>query len=509
MQGRIATIVLAVATLAACSDSSDNFVETPATAPASTFEEHPCEVDIPEGFSADDVRCGTLTAARDRDDPESETLTVEFGVVLARQPDALPDPFVWIPGGPGGQALGPFFAFDALGLLKQVNRTRDIVYFDPRGTGISTPDLFCPERLSRGNEALLQPGGGPEDGAARVAGMRECYDRLIAAGRNLSGFSSASIAADLVEGLRALGYEQANFWGTSYGGRVVQTVMRDYPEMVRSVILDAPYMPEVRTTWSSDFQRALDRLVRECAAAPGCNAANPDLESQFYAAVDRLNLTPAEVEVQFDGATQTIFVSGDRFMQGLANTFNNTALLQVIPAAISSVANGNFAIIQALAPDLLSSFDTVAWGHYASVECAENLPYWSEAQRMQSNANVNPVITAALDPVNYVVDVATCEFWAVEERPAIAAEAVISDLPTMILQGDYDVAIPVSNAEKAAQNLSNSQLVIFPGFGHVIIGSAFDADGTFCSQQLLAQFLADPFATLDTTCVDEIPPLFQ
>ncbi|MEM9316746.1 MAG: alpha/beta fold hydrolase, partial [Pseudomonadota bacterium] len=364
LQGRGITAVLAIVLSAGCSDSNDSR-DTPADTeltPLTSFEEHPCEISIPAGFSQEDVRCGTLTAPRDRDDPDSETLTVEFGVVLARGPDTAPDPFVYVPGGPGDPALEAFFALDALDLLKQVNQARDLVYFDPRGTGISTPDLSCPERLGNANDAVLQPGGGQEDGAARLAGLRTCNERLLAVGNNLSGYHSASIATDLVEGLRALGYEQANYWGPSYGGRVVQTLMRDYPEMTRSVILDAPAMPEIRTTEASNFQLSLNRLVEECAAAPLCSELYPDLETKFYTAVDNLNMDPAAVDIQFEGSTETVFVSGDRFVLGLQNAFNSNSLLPLIPVAIDNVAAGDLAIVQAVAPDLLTAFESISWG---------------------------------------------------------------------------------------------------------------------------------------------------
>ncbi|MEM6581807.1 MAG: alpha/beta hydrolase, partial [Pseudomonadota bacterium] len=284
---------------------------------------------------------------------------------------------------------------------------------------------------------------------------------------------------------------------------------RDYPEMTRSVILDAPAMPEIRTTEASNFQLSLNRLVEECAAAPICSDLYPDLETKFYTAVDNLNMDPAAVDIQFEGSTETVFVSGDRFVLGLQNAFNSNSLLPLIPIAIDNVAAGDLAIVQAVAPDLLTAFESISWGHFASVDCAENNPFWSEAQRMQSNANVNPLISAALDPVSHGVDVGQCEFWDVQERPSIAGEAVLSDIPALILHGDYDVAIPLSYSEKAAENLSNSQLVVFPGFGHVVLGQDFNVDGTSCGQRILAQFLDDPMATVDTSCLAEFPPLYE
>lgn len=472
------------------------------------FMEHPCEAEIPAGFTDDDVRCGSLTALQDRDDPDGPTLTVEFAVVLARQSPGNPDPFVYVPGGPGSEAIDAFFALDANDLLKTVNESRDLVYFDPRGTGRSTPDMRCPERLERANAAYFEPGGAVEDGAARLDGMRDCYDRLTAAGIDLDDFNSQSISADLAEGLQALGYERANFWAESYGGRLIQSLMRDSPELVRSVILDAPIMPDIRATKALNFQQSLDALLADCAASPTCDAAYPDLEDQFYSVVESLNETPAVVNVEFRGDEVTVYVSGDRFVAGLQNALNVAGLIPLIPASIRSTFEGDLGIVQTVAPGLLSAFDSIAWGHGASVDCSENAPFWTEAERNEDNADVDPLIVAALAPINEGVDVVQCDFWNVEPQPAIEGEPLVSDIPALILRGEYDTAVPASYTERAAENLANGQYVIFPGFGHVVLGQEFNPEGTTCGQRLLAQFLEAPTTALDTSCLAELDPPF-
>lgn len=497
---------LSIAALTACSDENDAELVEEILA---VFSEHPCTIPIPQGFTEQDVRCGTLEVPREREQPSTDTVLVEFGVILARQQDtSLDDPFVYIPGGPGDQSLDSFFAFDALDLLKNINQTRDLVYFDPRGTGISSPSLSCPERLANANAAFFQPGGAAQDRDALLAGMRACYERLVESGIALSGYSSVSIAADLADGLRALGYSQVNLWGTSYGGRIAQVMMRDYPEMVRSVVLDASTMPDIRLSESARFQRSVDRLFENCAASPTCNDAFPDLETKFYGIVDNLNAQPVEVTVNFEGQNRDLFVSGDRLLAGFRNALNSNGLIPLIPLAITTISDGDFAIVNAIAPSLISSFDTIAWGHFASVECSENAPYFSDSDQQADNAGVNPLIVAALDPIGESVDIGQCEFWDVESRPAIASEPIISDIPALILQGEYDTAVPTAYAERANQNLSSSQYVLFPGFGHVVLPQDFNEEGTSCGQQIVSQFLMDPEAQLDRSCIDSLAPPF-
>ncbi|MEM8563565.1 MAG: alpha/beta fold hydrolase [Pseudomonadota bacterium] len=511
----IVFITLLASLNAACDGSgSNNSVSNVETEPMeeveveSVFTEHGCEIAIPQGFTAQDVRCGTLTAPLNRDEPGGDTVNIEFGVILARQSGVNEDPFVYVPGGPGDESLSTFFAFDALDLLKSVNETRDLVYFDPRGTGISTPSLACPERREQANAAYFTPGGAQEDQLARLEGMQLCLERVMDAGTVISGYHSAAIAADLSEGLRALGYTQVNLWGTSYGGRIAQTLMRDFPELVRSAILDASTMSDIRETDAANFQLSINRVFAQCADSESCAANYPDLENQFYSVIEQLNAEPAEAAITFEGAERIVYVSGDRFLGGIANALNANSLLPLIPIAIANTAAGDYTLLRAIAPDLLSAFDSIAWGHYASVVCAEVAPYWSEAERQASNASVNPLISAALDPISHGVDVDQCEFWQVDPRPAIAGESILSDIPSLILQGEYDVSVPQSYSERASENLANSQYVLFPGFGHVVLPQAFDAEGSSCAQQLLAEFLATPNSLVDTSCLEELTQPF-
>lgn len=97
----------------------------------------------------------------------------------------------------------------------------------------------------------------------------------------MSHFHSAAIAADFAAVLEALGYETYNIWGYSYGGRVAQVLMRDFPDRVRSAVLDAPSMPERYPAEPAMMQASLDLLFERCGASEACAEANPDLEETF------------------------------------------------------------------------------------------------------------------------------------------------------------------------------------------------------------------------------------
>ena len=72
-----------------------------------------------------------------------------------------------------------------------------------------------------------------------VDAMRECHDRLVGQGVNLSAYNNVETAADIAMVMTALGYDRFNIFGTSAGTMVAQHVMRGSPERVRSALLNA------------------------------------------------------------------------------------------------------------------------------------------------------------------------------------------------------------------------------------------------------------------------------
>jgi len=170
---------------------------------------------------------------------------------------------------------------------------------------------------------------------------------------------------------------------------------------------------------------------------------------------------------------------------------------------------GETALLQLTAPAFIQDDAFFNQGHEASVLCAEVAPFWPRADWEEDVAGVEPVLVDAVGPIAYDVDVGQCEFWDVDAQPARVIEPVTSDVPALLLHGEYDPAVPPANSEAALANLSNAQRFLFPGFGHVVIGQNVDPDEESCEQGLLRAFLDDPTATLDGTCVDEYEDPFE
>jgi pimeloyl-ACP methyl ester carboxylesterase len=90
---------------------------------------------------------------------------------------------------------------------------------------------------------------------------------------------------------------------------------------------------------------------------------------------------------------------------------------------------------------------------------------------------------------------AMCAHFGVGAPDPIENEPVVSDIPTLMLAGEYDPITPPFWAWQTAETLSTSYVYEFSGTGHAVI-----ARGP-CPGGLIRQFLANPYSTPNGSCV--------
>src|SRR5687767_12403350 len=173
------------------------------------------------------VTCGRLKVPENPANPaEGRAVEIAFMVVKAPRSIDQHGPMVFLNGGPGQNSL--YFAEQLVTHphIRDVVVDRDWIFFGQRGTGRSTPSLYCEPH---------------SDWSTQV---RTCRDQLVKQGVDLAQFNSVAIARDLESMRVALGVKHWNLWGISYGARLAVISARTYAASVRSIILDAGGVPE-------------------------------------------------------------------------------------------------------------------------------------------------------------------------------------------------------------------------------------------------------------------------
>jgi pimeloyl-ACP methyl ester carboxylesterase len=479
----------------------------PTVAFTPTFAKHSCTFKLPGGRTDTNTFCGTLTVLADRTKPAGTTIQLAVAVLPALGAKPLPDPIVYLDGGPGGETLGGSSDFFSTSFAADLQQQRDIILFDQRGVGLSKPSLDCPEYTDALYATLTAPLTRDQVNARDETSMEACRQRLVAQGVDLSWFSSTASAADVHDLMRTIGYSEWNLLGVSYGTRLGLTILRDQPDGVRSAVLDSVYPPFVDRYVDLPYaaQRAFDTLFQGCAADPACAKAYPKLDERFYALVRRLDAKPliANARNYTDGKNYDVRIDGTQLVNMLFTSLYITDFIADLPDLIAradaETARGETAALGEWGW-VIFLFDGLSEGDYYAVECSEETPFNQIAALEQAAKKVHPELKSAFgDPeiLRY------CQKWATRPADPRENQPIQSAIPTLLLAGQYDPVTPPEYASRAAKTLDHSTVVEFPGLGHATFAQP-------CPISIYTAFINTPTAKLDVSCVNQMsPPPFR
>lgn len=431
--------------------------------------------------------CSTLEVPENPAEPDGASIALSVARIPAQASVPLPDPLVLIAGGPGGSAIDMYLQLR--NAFADVLAQRDIVLMDQRGTGRSAEGFECPV---------------PADLDFQTA-RAELLDTIVASCLDMierdARFFTTSIAVRDLDALReAIGVEQWNIYGVSYGSRVAQHYLRRYPEHTRAVVLDGAVPPGVvlGPEIAAAAQQALDAIFARCSEDTDCSGRFGDIESKF----ESIQAELAEGEVR---VTRTNSETGENeeirlyegHLQGLTRLMSYShATAALLPLVIDEAFKGEYSTLLAQAELVLGDVDqALSFPMHNTVICSEDFPRMREAATPQSeDTYLAATIVDAL--------VTICERWPAGPVDGDFTEPVVSDRPVLLLSGSNDPATPARYAERIiAEGISNSLHVIAQDQGHGIIAIG-------CVPQLVNDFIDDAgFAELDPSCVDEARPL--
>ncbi|MGK9167164.1 alpha/beta hydrolase [Inquilinus limosus] len=457
----------------------------PASAAAS-FESARCVFAVPRGERA---TCGFVAVPAHREGTRGRSLRLYVAVLHSRAASPLPDPVIFLNGGPGDAAFGDD-ADSWWQISRPIRETRDFIVFDQRGVGQSRPSLDCPE-LDRVADRNWTPGLTRAEVLAleRPAAVR-CHDRLTRSGIDLSAFTTAEAAADVDDVAAALNYEGYNLIGVSYGSRVALAVMRDFPDRVRSTVLDSVYPPGIfdLDTQPALIARVFRRLFGECRSSPDCDARYPLLEARFDGMLAQLRTQPETVRQ----GRKTVRVDDGIALDALYAAFYDPTVVPELPELIDKVARGDLSALAPWIGPVFSGGPNRSDGLALSVACSESWPFATRDALAASVAASEPYG----DNAAYALEWQVCDSWHVPPISAVDAVAVSSTTPTLLLTGSFDPITPPEYAYIAARTLTNGRVIEFRAGSHSILTTES------CAPELVARFVGAPTVPLDDLCTD-------
>jgi pimeloyl-ACP methyl ester carboxylesterase len=433
--------------------------------------------------SEEALRCITVPVPLDYAAPKGAPLKLHVTVAPAFRESAKADPLFVLAGGPGQAGT------DVLVMLNQVFRrvraTRDIVFIDQRGTGLSGK-LDCPRQP---NEETMTEAQGEAAARACIASVKQPF----------SAYSTVHAARDLEQVRTALGYQAVNLWGASYGTRLAQQYARDFPTHVRSLVLDGVATPDqVIPAAGRDGQAALDKLFQQCEDDRACRAAFPQLRAEYAAVAARVAVAGGVQLTMPDPRTARpvqLAMTRDRFFGTVHSILYSALDARRLPFLINSAYKGQWEpfVARRNAASDFSIDGPVAQLMHLAVVCAEDVPRLTPAlQAEDATALTAPMLKRM---------VAMCEL--VKVAPAAPLKSTPITAPVLMLSGELDPVTPPRRAVAAGKFMPTHQHLVVAYAGHGISQLG-------CASRLLREFIDQPAAKVNGACLKEIPaPTFQ
>lgn len=495
MRRRVAFVALLL-----CACSSGKSTSEPASTTTTVrnytpvFATAPCPAGVPGSTR---IECGTLTVPEDRSKPAGRQVVMPVAIVRTADPNPAPDPVLYLSGGPGDAALPTAQRF----LSKGQTGNRDVILLEHRGTGQSEPHLDCPEVNEAFATILSAAASFEAEAQIGNAALAACRDRHRASGVDLNQYNTAVIADDIADLRVAMGIEQWNLFGVSYGTMDALVTMRAHPEGIRSVVLDSVIPPDIGSgapEVATTYERVIKVLFDGCAQHGPCAARYPDLAGDVAAVVQKLDAAPYQGMIEYAALNRTtpITTTGADAAAGLFIALAETDLIPQLPNIIELMQGDALGtVIDQLAVQGFDYVTSVAAVDAAAVNCFDRAKFIHEGDAERVVAEKPTTSTLLL------FSSVSCQDFGVAPAPAGFNDAVQSDIPTLVLAGEYDPLTPPEDSRHASETLSRSTFVVFPGMGHATVFASPE-----CPEVIFRSFLADPTAAVDVSCVSAMGP---
>ncbi|MEM9821009.1 MAG: alpha/beta fold hydrolase [Bacteroidota bacterium] len=447
---------------------------------------------IPQGQT---YTFGYLKVLENRQVSNSQTIELPVYIFKSRSKNPKKDPIIYTVGGPGASTMS---SAQYMKYYKYLD-DRDFILIEQRGTQYAKPHLACPEWAQAIYQSRLPNSDAQQTDLLFTDAAKNCRDRLIQQNIDLNGYNTNEIAADINDLVQVLDIQEYNLLTISYSTKIAQVLLRDYPDRIRSAVLDSPLPLEVNYDEESvqNLLATVDQLLADCEANEKCSTAFPNIKNRFHDYLKSKSVDPLVVSMDHPetGKTTTFYLKGEDLIGVF--TLASTNEVASIPLEIAKLLDGDLTSVK---KQLKYLFQKPGMGNgkgmRLSVWCAEEHPFNSQ-EIIAKERSKYPEVTG-LAP--NVFDAEVCEIWGVKRAAAIENQAVKSDIPVLLISGEYDNETPVKWAEAMRKNLSNSHHLVFKAWKHIPTTNWGDP----CAMQAANDFFNAPHKKPEPNCLKQM-----
>ena len=463
-----ATLALTVSACGNSSTSSDTSVNPLNT--STDFIVNPIEWKPCDGNTNSEVECGNIEVPFDYSDPEQGSFVLFVKKHNASNPADRIGSMMVNPGGPGFG--GSSLADDAQYYFSQDLIDRfDIIAWDPRGTGESTPAVDCVDTFDE-YFGLDSPPETPDEKQALIDASQAFNDKCAENSGTILPYISTQASAQDINSLRlALGEEKITFFGFSYGSELGTTWATMFPETVRAIVVDGAVDPNATSiqegmNQAKGFEGQLSAFLKQCSESTACEFHNGGkAEAAFDKLVLDIDASPLEVSKNRTPVTQGVLFTA------VAQAMYSDYYWPQLSEALSAAQKGNGAGILQLYDDYYQRKGDGTYGNeleaFLAISCLDD-PGASSVEEVDSH--IEDFIAAAPRLGGNFAYGYSCSLWPVKQ----AAKVTITGKgagPIVVVGTTGDAATPLDSTRKMAKSLEQGVLIVVDANQHTGYGA--------------------------------------
>ena len=379
------------------------------------------------------------------------------------------------------------------GLAPEVRQRFDLVGFDPRGVGASTPAVWCNSDADNDKMRADPMVDYSPEGVERIEGLtkefvQRCVDKM---GNDfLANIGTASVAKDLDALRAAVGDEKINYLGYSYGTRIGAAYAEAFPDKVRTMVLDGAVDPnadpiQADIDQAEAFQEAFNDFAADCATDSDCPlGTDPAKAVEVYR-----DLVDPLVDEPLNTKDPRGLSYGDAIV-GTIMALYSPNLWQHLTRGLSEMTEGGGDTMLALA-DMYMRRDpqgryTNATDARVAVNCVDQPPIKDRGKVVDEDRRLREVAPfMSYGDFTGHAPLSTCAFWPVPPTTTPHAASAPGLPPTLVISTTGDPATPFQAGVDLAKQLG-AVLLTFNGTQHTV---AFQ--GEQCVDDYVAAYLVD------------------
>jgi pimeloyl-ACP methyl ester carboxylesterase len=429
---------------------------------------------------ATSTECATAVLPMDYDHPNGR----KVHIAVARVPAAgtRQGSLFFNFGGPGGAAVDYLQFVGASGLWHNLNQHFDIIGFDPRGVGQSTPGIDCHANQET-TGIYSQPFFTPldVDPGALIRKDTRYIAKCLRNGAILRHVSTANVARDMDQIRAGLGERKLNYFGYSYGTFLGATYASLFPHRYRAMVLDGPIDATAYINkpyrdlqeQTQGFERARSRFFQACAAnqAACSNFGGSDPWNAYDELVDQANASPIPATGDTSDPRP---VDGDDINFMSANEMYAKELWPELGQALALAAHGDGTMIRELVDGDYQRNDDGTYGNgndlYFTIGASEqryprNVGFYLDRGDEAWGLFDHDYWNNGYVELNYGL-------WPARDHDAYAGPFRVpgSAQTPLVVATTYDPATPYRGALRLVRDLRNARLITMRGDGHTAYG---------------------------------------